>query len=92
MTLPHGTRRLFPTDEAASAAAHPDWVIERVLDEGDSEDVAWLFRTFGRADVDTWVRARGGRRLSLRSRRFWERVLGAAASPCHPLAEALWPY
>lgn len=92
MTLPHGTRRLFPTGEAASAAAHPGWVIERVLDEGDSEDLAWLFRGFGRTVVDTWVRTRGGRRLSLRSRRFWELALGVAVSPSHPLAEALWPY
>lgn len=73
-------------------AAQPSLAIERVLDEGDSADLVWLFSTFGRSAIEAWLRARGGRRLSARSRRLWEAALGVTAAAPHPLAEALWPY
>lgn len=92
MRLPEGTRRLFALDEDTDPGAHPWWIIGRVLDEGDSEDLAWLFAAFGRSEIEAWLRRRGGRRLSLRSRRFWSAALGVPAAPPHPLAEALWPY
>lgn len=92
MRLPEGTRRLFAPGEGPDPETHPSWIIGRVLDEGDSMDLAWLFRVLGRREVEAWLRRCGGRRLSVRSRRFWEAALGVAAAPPHPLAEALWPY
>lgn len=92
MRLPDGTQRLIAPHEGVDPGAHSSWIIGRVLDEGDSVDLAWLFRTFSRSEVEDWLRRGGGRRLSIRSRRFWEAALGVTAAPPHPLAEALWPY
>jgi hypothetical protein len=67
--------------------------LARILEEGDRADLAWLSRTVGREAIVDFVRARGGRKLSARSRRFWCRALGIAETelPRHPLAELLWP-
>ena len=67
--------------------------ITRILEEGDRSDLAWLTRELGREAIAAFVRERGGRKLSARSRRFWCRALGIADTepPRHPLAEQLWP-
>jgi hypothetical protein len=67
--------------------------LARILEEGDRADLAWLARELGRDAIVDFVRERGGRKLSARSRRFWCRALGIAdhEPPRHPLAEQLWP-
>ena len=68
-------------------------MLAQILEAGDRADLAWLAREFGRESIAAFVRERGGRKLSARSRRFWCRALGIADTETqpHPLAEQLWP-
>ena len=90
MSLPEGTRRLFPHyDEVGDSL-----VIARLLEDGDAADLAWLFGRFPEVEIADWLARHGGRLLSARSRAFWEDVLGVSAGsagPAHPEAAALWP-
>lgn len=90
--LPPGAGRLFPHHpQPPDAERHPDFVIERLLDEGDSVDLAWLFRRFGERRLRGWVTAYGGRRLSSRSRALWSVALGVEPTPAPPATRELWP-
>jgi len=66
-------------------------VIARLLEDGDSADLAWLCRAVPEAELAAWLERRGGRQLSLRSRAFWEVVLGCLAGGEAPARSALWP-
>jgi hypothetical protein len=92
-TLPAAARRLFPHQPPGSPDlhAHPDFVIERLLEEGDGDDLAWAARQVGEAVLARWLAAHGGRRLSRRSRAFWSLVLGVRPPAPPPAAESLWP-
>jgi hypothetical protein len=87
LSLPEGTRRLFPHYEEVGDSL----VIARLLEDGDAADLAWLFNRFPESEVADWLSRHGGRLLSARSRAFWEGVLGVSAGPGHPEAAALWP-
>ena len=90
--LPGGARRLFPHHPAPpDPERHPDFVIERLLDEGDCADLAWLAARFGEERLAAWVAAHGGRRLSRRSRALWALALAVEPSPPAPAARQLWP-
>ena len=90
--IPDSTRRLFPhTGETLDPHRHPAHVIGRILEDGDRRDLAWLFRTYGRERVARWLRRRGGRQLSRRSRAFWRVVLAADTSRTADLRSELWP-
>lgn len=93
MSLPAATRRLFPGyDEAdLSPERAGSLLMARVLEDGDAADLAWLLATFPAPAIAEWLARHGGRQLSVRSRAFWEIVLGRAAGPAGPAAEALWP-
>jgi hypothetical protein len=52
-------------------AAHPRYTIERVLEHGEEEDVAWLTRVFTKEQIQD---VRTDRRLSPRSANFWALV------------------
>lgn len=88
---------LAPTTPIATAPrraigpGNRNLVIAQILEEGNRADLAWLAATVGREAIAAFVRDRGGRKLSARSRRFWSRALALAEPPCHPLAEQLWP-
>lgn len=89
---PAGTRRLFPGDEV-EALLGPEGageVIARVLEEGDSADIRWLVRRYTVEALREWVRRCGGRRLSRRSRRFWEALLDVRCVEPSPVATELW--
>jgi hypothetical protein len=94
LELPQETRRLFPGlfpgDIEPDPGASP-FVIGRLLEDGDSRDLAWLCRTFPEAELALWLEARGGRQLSVRSRAFWEVVLGRTAGGEVSSRSALWP-
>ncbi len=82
---PPAARRLFPDQPPADldlTSAAP-FVVERLLEDGDGADLAWLFAALSEARVSAWLAERGDRRLSRRSRAFWSLVLGAdfPASP-----------
>jgi hypothetical protein len=88
--LPAGALRLFPHHpEPPDPARYPDFIIERLLDEGDSADLAWLVGRFGEGRLREWVAAHGGRRLTARSRALWSLVLDVEPPP--PPAGELWP-
>lgn len=90
-TLPEGARRLFPHYDAVDLDATPSLVIGRLLEDGDGEDLQWLFATFGEEAVRHWFAERGGRQLSARSRAFWRLVLGVEPRASVPGSEDLWP-
>jgi hypothetical protein len=77
--------------QAAAAPGHNTLVMAEILEAGGRSDLAWLAHEFGREAIAAFVRERGGRKLSARSRRFWSRALGVPEPPPHPLAEQLWP-
>lgn len=89
---PAGTRRLFPHDEAPVPLApeHRSHLLARLLEEGDADDLAWLSAHVPEAELADWLRRRGGRLLSRRSRVFWSLLLGAEPGPASPGADALW--
>lgn len=105
MSLPAATRRLFPESGDLLSGLldlqdHAPFVIGRLLEDGDREDLAWLFRTYGRERIAAWMRRRGARQLSRRSRAFWRTVLGEPEEPNNPdepatedsdIFRALWP-
>lgn len=88
---PAGTARLFPhlaagvplDDEASS------FLIARLLEEGDSEDLTWLTSTVSRQQLEGWVRSNGGRHLSGRSLGFWALLLDV--EPGTGPGDELWP-
>jgi hypothetical protein len=90
--LPARTARLFPHEVVEQLPADgPGLVIARLLEEGDGEDLRWLARATGEAELAAWVRRRGGRKLSRRSRAFWVCVLGVPAPRPAAAAAELWP-
>ncbi|HEX6864519.1 MAG TPA: hypothetical protein VF414_16945 [Thermoanaerobaculia bacterium] len=66
-------------------------VIARLLEDGDSADLAGLVAQAGEPALAGWLARHGGRQLSRRSRAFWEVVLGREAGPSVPGAGELWP-
>lgn len=98
MSLPAGARRLFPHhegDDLDPRRAAP-FLISRLLEDGDAADLAWLGQTLGEAELAAWLERQGGRQLSVRSRAFWELVLGRPAGGgvggIDPTTRsALWP-
>lgn len=91
--IPRGARRLFPHPEDVDPRKHLPYVIGRLLEEGDSADLRALTAAVPEDDLADWLRRRGGRRLSSRSRAFWSLVLDVPETdmPRPDLAEALWP-
>ena len=93
MSLTPGAQRLFSAyDEAdLTPARSGSLLIARLLEDGDAADLAWLFRTFSEPVVAGWLSRQGGRKLSRRSRAFWQVVLGTEATPPRDASDALWP-
>lgn len=94
--LPRQTRRLFDGVELDLLAEprHRGFVIGRLLEDGDGEDLRWLFSRFGEAEVREWLACRGARKLSARSAGFWALLLGV--EPAQPeassaFANQVWP-
>lgn len=88
MELPPETRRLFPGCDLKPGLP---FVIARLLEDGDEADLRWLTRHVPESELAAWLESRGGRQLSLRSRAFWEAVLGRRAGGESPIRKDLWP-
>ena len=69
--IPEHLRPLFwdTNVDAFEPAAFPRYTIERVLEHGTEEDVAWLLRVFRRGAIADVLRT--DHRLSPRSANFW---------------------
>ena len=89
---PRSTLRLFEdvAAETVGNASRESFWIGRLLEEGEEADLRWLVAKVGEETLQSWLRERGGRQLSRRSRAFWSVVLGVEASPPPAVAEALW--
>jgi hypothetical protein len=66
-------------------------VIGRLLEDGDGADLAWLCEAVPEEELAAWLERRGGRKLSRRSRAFWEIVLDRRAGPAAESGDLLWP-
>lgn len=90
---PLSVARLFShyPPQAAWAPSAADFLFARLLEDGAGEELAWLFAAHGEPAIAQWLRRRGGRALSRRSRAFWEIVLGARAEAPPAVAHELWP-
>ena len=51
-------------------------IIQRTLEYGTWDEVRWLFSTYGRPRIRTFVRGRGERMLSRVTFNYWRRLLG----------------
>ena len=91
MDIPPETRRLFPGYADADLSAGLPFLIARLLEDGDEADLRWLTGNVPETDLAAWLEQRGGRQLSVRSRAFWEAVLGRQAGGEVPARSALWP-
>lgn len=93
--LPPRTRRLFPaSDPPLSLGRHSEYVIGRLLEDGEGEDLRWLLGRLGPDRIErlrAWLVRHGGRALSRRSRAFWSLVLEVSPSPPSSSTGALWP-
>jgi hypothetical protein len=89
--IPAGTARLFADPDGVDPERHAPYLLARLLEDGDRDDLHWLFAILPETEAAAWLRERGGRQLSARSRAFWEAVLGVEAGPPSPVAAELWP-
>jgi hypothetical protein len=74
--IPTPARPLFwdTSAEGFEPTAYPRYTIERVLEHGTEEDVAWLIRVFSRGTIADVLRT--DQRLSPRSANFWALCFG----------------
>jgi len=89
---PSEMARLFPhydLDVSLDDASR-SFLLERLLEEGESADLVWLTSVISLEELQDWVRDRGRRQLSRRSRMFWTQVLDVEFETDPPAGEALW--
>ena len=75
--MPADSSWLFPEYDAdeMDLVQYRGVIIERILERGSQDQLRWLFRTYGEADVAEWVRRHGFRLLSKRSFALWRLAL-----------------
>ncbi len=66
-------------------------VLARLLEDGDRNDLAWLFGAVPELEVAAWLAVQGGRKLSRRSAAYWQTVLGVPAGATAAGCADLWP-
>jgi len=94
--MPAGARRLFPdvAEPDLSFATAPSLLFARLLEDGDRADLRWLFSQRPEAEASAWLARAGARKLSRRSRAYWDIVFGRpGATPAAAPSERsdLWP-
>ncbi len=92
MQIPPSTLRLFHGYSAESLVEerYRPFLIERLLEEGDSNDLQWLCTSLPESELRECLRARSGRSLSKRNLAFWRLALGLGVTGARP-GEELWP-
>ena len=90
---PPTTRRLFahyePSALTERAALH--FVVLRLAEEGDRDDLRWLVGRCGGERIADVLSRRGRRHLSRRSRAFWEVVFGLDVRGAGSSDSEPWP-
>lgn len=89
--------RLFPDvaredlNLGSSPGGSRSLVLARLLEDGDRNDLAWLFGALPESEIAAWFQSHGGRKLSRRSAAYWQAVLGVSAGAPAPGRADLWP-
>lgn len=84
-------RRLFDGFDAPELESHEDFVVGRLLEYGDSNDLRHLAESVPEGRWRAWFERDGGLELSDRSRAFWSLLLGAEAPEPPALRREIWP-
>ncbi len=90
--LPPSTKRLFfgyPEADLLAVEYRP-FLVSRLLEEGDSEDLSWLASQVSEEEMAAALALRGGGGFSLRSRAFWSLLLGKSVQT-DAFREEIWP-
>ncbi len=66
-------------------------VLARLLEDGDRNDLAWMFAALPEEEIAIWLEAQGGCKLSRRSAAYWQAVLGVSAGAPAAGRADLWP-
>lgn len=75
MKVPAAALRLFDGYAPEDLALDNAFVIERLLEAGDRDDLRALTAEVAEQSLKVWFERQGARRLSKRSRRFWQLLL-----------------
>ena len=92
-TLPERARRLFSTYDDCDriTPGNLSLVLARMLEYGDSDDLAWLMRRVPEHELRQWLAAHGRQQLSRRSHAFWCHLLTPHLKTSDLPENPLWP-
>jgi hypothetical protein len=91
VTAPVSAARRWPHYGLEADEAPAGFLCSRLLEDGDGDELRWLFARQGEAAVGRWLARRASRALSARSRAYWSLVLGVPLAPATDAARELWP-
>lgn len=76
--VPAALRRFFWDVPVSSLSVdrHRDFILARLLEEGDRQALRWLFRVYPRDCVASFLKGRGAAALSRRAWHFWASQVG----------------
>ena len=76
--VPGTLRRLFWDVRLSSLSVvrHQEFILARILEFGDSDALRWLFKTYPREQMVSFLEGRGAERLSRRAWTFWMAHVG----------------
>ncbi|MCG8457294.1 MAG: hypothetical protein MI919_13545 [Holophagales bacterium] len=93
--IPDSVLRHFHGYDAETLAElrYRPFLIERLLEQGDSTDLRWLSSWVSEDELRQWLGGGGSRKLSRRQGRFWAWVLDVDCEEPEARAAAaeLWP-
>ena len=93
--IPESVLRHFHGYDAETLAElrHRPFLIERLLEQGDTTDLRWLSSQVSEDQLRRWLGGGGSRKLSLRQSRFWAWVLDVDCEEPESRAatDELWP-
>lgn len=89
--LQSDARRLFDGYEVTELGHHEDFVVGRLLEFGDSNDLRRLAKSVPEERWRSWFEREGGLELSDRSRVFWSLLLDSEAPEPPALRREIWP-
>ena len=92
--LPTNAQRLFAhyPDAERLPTDSPEFVIARLLEDGDGSDLRWLTSIFSETELSSWLNRHGSRLLTRRSLGFWRAVFDRPAPEISRPGEQLWPF
>lgn len=93
--IPEGLRTYFQEYDPAKLDLErdADLIVQRALEFGTWDEVRWLFETYGKQRIRTFLRERGERWLSSVTFNYWRRLLGVKSWRSSPFPTAkgeLW--